>query len=152
MNMTMSQSISARPIEILLVDDDDDDVLLTKKTLEKDRVLNHIHRVEDGVEAMDYLRNQGQYTDATRPDLILLDLNMPRKDSREVLKEVKEDKSLCTIPVVVLTTSEDESDVLASYNYQANSFVTKPVDLNQFRNVIRSVGEYWFSVVKLPPK
>ena len=141
----------ARPIEILLVEDDDDDVRLTKKALENDRILNHVHRVEDGIEALEFLRKQGRFESSPRPDLILLDLNMPRMDGRAVLKEIKEDKDLCLIPVVVLTTSDNESDIAASYEYRANSYVTKPVDLDKFRQVVSTIKEYWFTVVKLPP-
>jgi len=141
----------ARPIEILLVEDDDDDVLLTKRALENDRMLNTMHRVEDGVQALEFLRREGDFKDAPRPDLILLDLNMPRKDGREVLKEIKADKNLRRIPVVVLTTSENESDIASSYDCQANSYVTKPVDLNKFKEVVSTIKKYWFAVVKLPP-
>ncbi len=150
--MRSDQNTLARPIEVLLVEDDDDDVRLMYKSLEADRVLNRIHRVEDGIEALQYLRRQGEFADAARPDLILLDLNMPRKDGRQVLKEIKEDEDLRLIPVVVLTTSEDDTDILASYQHQVNSYVTKPVDLLKFREVLKSVGDYWFSVVRLPPK
>lgn len=142
---------SARPIEILLVEDDDDDVRLTKKAFASDRILNRIHRVEDGVQAMQFLRAEGEFSDAVRPDLILLDLNMPRKSGREVLQEIKEDPQLRRIPVVVLTTSDDERDVLHSYDHQANSYVTKPVDLDKFREVLKTLKDYWFSVVRLPP-
>lgn len=141
----------ARPIEVLLVDDDDDDVRLTRKSLEHDRVLNRIHRVQDGVEAMEFLRREGPFEAAVRPDLILLDLNMPRMDGREVLKELKQDRDLSLIPVVILTTSSDERDVYLSYEQSANSYVTKPVDLLQFKTVLQGLREYWFSVVKLPP-
>ena len=148
---TENWSQSARPIEILLVEDDDDDVLLMQKALEQDRILNRMHRVEDGVEALEFLRRQGRFEFAPRPDLVLLDLNMPRKDGREVLKEVKEDEDLKRIPVVVLTTSDNENDIAKSYEYQANSYVTKPVDLGKFKHVIATLKEYWFTVVKLPP-
>lgn len=143
---------SARPIVILLVDDDDDDVRLTRKAFENDRVLIRLHRVEDGIQAMQFLRREGDFADAPRPDLILLDLNMPRKSGREVLKEIKEDPQLHRIPVVVLTTSDDEKDVARSYEHQANSYVTKPVDLDQFREVLKTLKDYWFSVVRLPPE
>jgi CheY-like chemotaxis protein len=144
-------SQSARPIEILLVEDDDDDVVLTQKALENDRILNRVHRVEDGVEALEYLRREGRFEFAPRPDLILLDLNMPRKDGREVLRDIKNDEDLKAIPVVVLTTSDAESDIASSYEYQANSYVTKPVDLEKFKKVVATIKEYWFTVVKLPP-
>lgn len=140
----------ARPIEVLLVEDDDDDVTLMRKSFERDRILNRIHRVEDGVEALSYLRREGDFADAIRPDLILLDLNMPRLDGRGVLREIKLDPELRTIPVIVLTTSEDEADVLSSYHYQANSYVTKPVGLVQFRKALETLKDYWFSVVRLP--
>lgn len=142
--------VSARPIEILLVDDDDDDVRLAAKTLEHDRVLAHLHRAEDGVEAVAFLERSGPYTDAPRPDLILLDLNMPRMDGRQVLQRIKQDPDLKTIPVVVLTSSDDEADIAASYAHQANSYITKPVDLMQFRSVLRSLKRYWFTIVALP--
>jgi len=142
---------SARPIDILLVEDDDQDVHLMRKTLEKDRVINRVHRVEDGVEAMEYLRRQGKFKNATSPDLILLDLNMPRKDGRETLREIKQDKELCKTPVVVLTSSDDQYDIATSYEHRANSYVTKPVDLLQFRDILQALDNYWFSVVKLPP-
>ncbi|QDV24136.1 response regulator [Aureliella helgolandensis] len=142
--------ISTPPVVILLVEDDDDDVLLISKTFKTDVVRSQLFRVEDGVQAIEFLRRQGQFADAPRPDLILLDLNMPRKDGREVLKEIKEDVDLRLIPVVVLTTSESESDILASYNYHANSFISKPLDLVEFRQVLAAIREYWFSIVKLP--
>lgn len=144
-------NLSVRPIEILLIEDDDDDVRLTTKAFEKDRICNRVHRVEDGIEAMAYLRREGLFTDAVRPDLILLDLNMPRKSGREVLREIKDDAEFRSIPVVVLTTSDDEKDVATSYDRQANSYVTKPVDLAKFREVLKTLKDYWFSVVRLPP-
>jgi CheY-like chemotaxis protein len=133
------------------VEDDDDDVRLTRRTLANDRVLTHIHRVQDGVEAMEFLGREGNFADAARPDLILLDLNMPRMDGREVLKAIKQDNDLSLIPVVVLTTSDDERDIMESYEHRANSYVTKPVDLLQFKNVLQGLQNYWFSLVKLPP-
>jgi two-component system, chemotaxis family, response regulator Rcp1 len=142
---------SVQPIEVLLVEDDDDDARLMRKTLENDHVLITIHRVEDGVEAMAYLRREGKFADAVRPDLILLDLNMPRKDGRAVLKEIKEEDDLLSIPVVVLTTSDDERDIIESYWHKANSFITKPVDLLRIRKVLEILKDYWFSIVKLPP-
>lgn len=144
------QSAHIRPIEILLVDDDDDDVRLTQQTLKRDRVLCSIHRAEDGVEAMQFLHRKPPFEQAPRPDLILLDLNMPRMDGREVLKRVKEDNGFREIPVVILTTSDDDQDILESYEHRANSYVTKPVDLAQFRDVLQTLKLYWFSVVKLP--
>lgn len=150
MPVDQNRSQLARPVEILLVEDDDDDVLLTEKTLRNDRILNRLHRVEDGIVALEFLRREGRFEFAPRPDLILLDLNMPRMDGRTLLKKIKEDYDLRSIPVVVLTTSEAESDVIASYESHANSFATKPVDLNDFRKVLGGIKDYWFSVVKLP--
>ncbi|MCA9149368.1 MAG: response regulator [Planctomycetales bacterium] len=142
---------SARPIEILLVEDNDADAFLTQKAFDGNRIINRVHRVEDGVNALAYLRHQDPYIDAVRPDLILLDLNMPRKNGREVLKEIKNDPDLRRIPVVVFTTSDDEKDVFDSYEQQANSYITKPVDLEKLREVLQKMKEYWFSIVKLPP-
>lgn len=139
-------------IEVLFVEDDDDDYFLSLKAMSRDRVLINTHRVEDGVEAMAYLRREPPYEHATRPDLMLLDLNMPRMDGRQVLKEVKSDPDLKSIPVVVLTTSDDENDLHESYAQQANSFITKPVGLPQFRECLATLQEYWFTVVKLPTR
>ena len=141
---------SPRPIDILLVEDDDDDVRLIAKTLERDRVLNTVHRVCNGLEAMQFLRQEEPFSGAGRPDLILLDLNMPKMDGREVLKACKQDADLCTIPIVVFTSSDDERDVLESYEHKASSYVTKPVDLIQFRDVMKTLSEYWFCIVTLP--
>ena len=138
------------PIEILLVEDDPDDVLLTRKALDEGRMLNNLHVVRDGVEAMEFLYQRGQYSDAPRPGIVLLDLNMPRKDGREVLAEVKSDEHLKSIPIIVLTTSEAEQDILKSYNLHANAYVPKPVDPDEFVRVIRSFDTFWLSVVKLP--
>lgn len=141
-----------RPMEILLVEDDPADIKLTKRALEKDRILNRIHVVRDGIEAMQFLHQEGEFADAPRPDLILLDLNMPRKDGRETLHEIKSDPHLQMIPVVVVTTSVEESDIAKSYTEHANSYITKPVDMFQFHKAIQAVNAYWFSVVKLPPQ
>jgi CheY-like chemotaxis protein len=146
----MMNSARGEPIEILLVEDSPDDADLTIDALREGRVRNRVTVVEDGVEAMAYLRRQGQYADAPRPDLILLDLNLPRKDGREVLAEIKEDPHLRRIPVVMMTCSDDEKDVLAAYNLHVNCYVTKPVDLDQFLAVVRSIEHFWFTVVKLP--
>ena len=146
----MSTLVTSDPIQILLVDDSSDDVLLTRRALKKGKVLNQLSVVEDGVEAIDFLQRNGEYSDAPRPDIILLDLNMPRKDGREVLSEIKADDELKQIPVVVLTTSEAERDVLESSSLHANAFVTKPVDLDQFMQVIQTLEEFWFNIVKLP--
>jgi CheY-like chemotaxis protein len=140
-----------RPIEILLVEDNPGDVRLTREIFKAARIRNIIHTVEDGVEAMEYLRNQGKYADAAKPDLILLDLNLPRKDGREVLAEIKTDDELKRIPVVVLTISKAEEDILKTYSLHANCYITKPVDLDQFIKVVASIEDFWLSVVKLPP-
>jgi chemotaxis family two-component system response regulator Rcp1 len=141
----------ARQIEILMVEDSPTDRLIAMEALEHAKVLNHLHWVEDGIEAMEFLRQSGRFANAPRPDLILLDLNMPRKDGREVLAEIKGDPLLKFIPVVVLTTSRDESDVLKAYGLHANCFVSKPVDFNAFTAVVRSIEHFWFTVVALPP-
>jgi CheY-like chemotaxis protein len=141
---------AVRPIEVLLVEDDAGDVLMTREALEEGKVLNRLSVVGDGVEALDYLRCQEPYADATRPDLILLDLNLPKRDGRAVLEEVKGDPDLRRIPIVVLTTSEAEEDVLRSYDLHANAYVTKPVDFDRFVEVIRQIDEFFISVVRLP--
>ena len=150
----MSEPVAGalQPIQLLLVDDDDVDVKLTLRALASDRVINHVNVVHDGVEAMAYLRREGKYANAVRPDLIFLDLNMPRMDGREVLREIKADKDFSAIPVVVLTTSDADEDVLRSYKEHANSYITKPIDMVQFRHAIRALEQYWFAVVKLPGK
>jgi CheY-like chemotaxis protein len=141
-----------RPIEILLVEDNPGDVRLTIEALKEGKVRNNLAVAKDGVEALAFLRRQGSYTDANRPDLILLDLNLPRKDGREVLAEIKEDPALRRIPVVVLTTSKAEEDIVRTYDLHANCYITKPVDLEQFISVVRSIDDFWLSVVRLPPK
>ena len=141
-----------KPIDILLVDDDEGDVLLTKKALHNGRLCNTIYVARDGVEAMDFLKHRGDFPNSPRPELILLDLNMPRKDGREVLYEIKQDPDLRTIPVVVLTTSDADQDILRSYDLHANCYVTKPVELEQFTRVVKDIRGYWFSIVKLPPR
>jgi two-component system, chemotaxis family, response regulator Rcp1 len=147
MNLT-----SARPVEILLVEDSPSDVALTIEALRGGKMANNLNRVADGVEAMAYLNREGKYAQSTRPDLIMLDLNLPRKDGREVLKELKSDPSLRSIPVIVLTTSRDDRDVLRSYELNANCYITKPVDFQQFIDVIRSIENFWLTVVTLPAK
>ena len=139
------------PIEILLVEDNPGDVRLTKEALKEGKVYSNLHTVKDGVEAMEFLRRQGKYKDVPRPDIILLDLNLPRKDGREVLEEIKSDELLKRIPVVVLTTSKAEEDVLRTYNLHANCYVTKPVDLEKFMVVVKSIDVFWLTVVTLPP-
>lgn len=140
-----------KPIEILLVEDNPGEIRLTREVMKEGKVLNQLNVVMDGVEAMAYLRNEGEYKDATRPDLLLLDLNLPKKNGREVLKEIKEDPDLKRIPVVVLTISRDERDILKSYDLHANCYITKPVDLQQFISVVKAVEDFWLTVVKLPP-
>jgi two-component system response regulator len=141
---------SGRPIEILLVEDSSTDVMLAEEALEHAKMRNNLHVVKDGVEAMAFLRNEGKYFDVPRPDLMLLDLNMPRKDGREVLAEVKADDNLKTIPVVVLTTSQAQEDVLKAYGLHANCYISKPVDFQQFTNVVQAIDQFWFTVVTLP--
>jgi len=139
-----------RPVEILLVEDNPGDVRLTKEGLAESKVRNNLHVARDGVEAMAFLRREGEHAGAVRPDLIVLDLNLPRMDGREVLSAVKSDARFKTIPVVVLTTSRAEQDVLRSYELQANCFITKPGDLEQFLTVVRSIEDFWMTVVTLP--
>lgn len=140
------------PIEILLVEDNIADVRLTREALKEEKVFNNLTVLTDGVEVMDYLHRKGQYSEATRPDLILLDLNLPRKDGREVLREIKNDEELRSIPVVVLTVSSADVDIRDSYNLHANCFITKPLDLNQFSKVVKSIQDFWLTIVKLPAK
>jgi CheY-like chemotaxis protein len=139
------------PIEILLVEDNPGDVRLTREALKEGKVYSNLHTVKDGVEAMEFLRRQGKYSSVPRPDIILLDLNLPKKDGREVLQEIKTDDQLKRIPVVVLTTSKAEEDVLRTYNLHANCYVTKPVDLEKFMVVVKSIDVFWLTVVTLPP-
>ena len=139
-----------RPIKILLVEDNPGDVELTQDALLKSKVVTEVAVVGDGEEAMEYLRRQGRYAEELPPDLVLLDLNLPKKDGLEVLKELREATDLKHIPVVVLTTSEAERDILASYQLGANCFISKPVDLTQFRIVVESIDDFWFTIVKLP--
>lgn len=139
-----------KPIEILLVEDNPGDVRLTIEALKEAKVINHLTVLKDGVEALAYLRRQGQYAKAARPHLIVLDLNLPKKDGREVLADIKADDGLKRIPVVVLTTSQAEEDVLKTYNLHANCYITKPVDLDQFVRVVRSIEDFWLGIVVLP--
>jgi len=145
-------AISGTPIQILLVEDSPSDAKLTLKALNLAKVANKVFHVEDGMEAMDFLFRRGMYADSPRPDLILLDLNLPKKDGREVLEELKRDASLNTIPVVVLTTSKAEEDVLRSYQLHANCYITKPVNFERFLEVVQSIEQFWLSVVVLPKK
>ena len=148
----MTDSVTGDPVEILLAEDNPGDVKLTKKALEQGQVLNNLHVVNDGVEAMAYLRQDNGYEDAKRPDLLLLDLNMPRMDGREVLEAVKSDDSLRRIPVVVLTSSEAEEDIVQSYDLHANAYLTKPVDFDGFLDIVGRIEDFWLTVVKRPPE
>jgi two-component system response regulator len=143
---------TARIFEVLLVEDSDTDVLMTREALEHDKVLINLHVVEDGVEAMAFLRREDPHGRAPRPDLILLDLNLPRKDGREVLAEIKADADLKSIPVVILTTSNAEEDILRAYGLHANCYVTKPVDFECFTKVVQTIKGFWFTIVTLPPE
>ncbi|MHA2295425.1 MAG: response regulator [Candidatus Hodarchaeales archaeon] len=140
------------PINILLVEDNPGDVRLTQEALNESKLGNDLHVVKDGVEALAFLRREGVYSDVPRPDLILLDLNLPKKDGREVLEVIKEDDNLRSIPVVVLTASKAEEDVLKTYNLHANCYITKPIDFTQFTKVVSSIKEFWFTIVKLPSR
>lgn len=140
------------PIEILLVEDNPGDVRLTKEALKEGKVANIINVAVDGMDAMAFLKRAGNYANAPRPDLILLDLNLPKKNGREVLAEIKMDPDLKSIPVVILTTSQAEKDIIATYKLHPNCYITKPVDFDQFINVVKSIENFWFTVVKLPPK
>jgi len=146
----MNSKTISKPIEILLAEDNPGDVRLTKEALNEGKVLNKLHVVEDGVEAVEFLNREGSYADMPRPDLILLDLNLPKKDGREVLAEIKTNENLKRIPVVVLTTSRSEEDILKSYDLNANCYITKPVDLDQFISVVKSINDFWLTIVKLP--
>ena len=141
---------NAQPIEILLVEDNLGDARLAEEALKDSKINNNLYHVEDGVEAMQFLHRQHNYTDVPLPDLILLDLNLPRKDGREVLAEIKEDPELRLIPVVVLTTSEAERDLVRTYNLHANAYIVKPIDLDRFIEVVEAIENFWFTIVKLP--
>lgn len=148
--MTILEGIM--PIDILIVDDNRADIRLVQEIFKKGKMVINLNVALDGVEAMDYLRKEGKYKNVYSPDLILLDLNMPRKDGREVLEDIKIDDKLKTIPVIVMTISKAEEDILRSYSLHANAYIVKPIDLEQFMNVVRSIEDFWFTVVKLPPK
>ncbi|MBD1929675.1 response regulator [Trichocoleus sp. FACHB-90] len=139
------------PVEILLVEDNEGDIRLTKEAFRESMVWNHMNVVKDGAEALAFLRREGKYTDAIRPGIILLDLNLPKRSGIEVLEEIKRDDELKHIPVVVLTSSQAEQDILNSYNFHANCFITKPLDLEQFLQVVQSIKDFWLTIVKLPP-
>lgn len=146
--MTIFESTMA--VDILIVDDNRADIRLVQEIFKKGKMIVNLHAVLDGIEAMEYLRKEGKYKDARLPDLILLDLNMPKKDGREVLEEIKSDEMLKAIPVIVMTISKTEEDILRSYNLHANAYIVKPIELGQFMNTVRSIEDFWLTVVKLP--
>jgi len=146
----MNHEVKIKLADILLVEDNAGDVRLAEEALKESRLLNKLYQVEDGIQAMAFLRQEGEYSDAPRPDLVLLDLNLPRKNGREVLAEIKADETLKRIPVVVLTISRAEEDVLKSYNLHANCYISKPFDMEQFVRVVKSIEDFWFSIVRLP--
>ena len=149
--MTVTEH-ATRPIEVLLVEDNPGDVRLTVEALKEAKVLNHLSVAGDGADALAFLRRQGAHAQAPRPELILLDLNLPKKDGREVLAEIKEDADLRRIPVVILTTSQAEQDIVKTYNLHANCYITKPVELDQFMEIVKSIEGFWLSIVRLPPE
>jgi two-component system, chemotaxis family, response regulator Rcp1 len=146
----MSFQATSRPVEILLVEDNPGDVRLTREALTEAKVRNNLYVATDGVQAIAFLRREGEFAGAVRPDLILLDLNLPRKDGREVLEEIKADPALRQIPVVILTSSQAEQDIVRAYDLHANCYISKPVDLDQFIKVVKSIEDFWFAIVKLP--
>jgi CheY-like chemotaxis protein len=148
----MTDEPQSRLVEILLVEDDPGDVLMTREAFADHKVRNQLHVVSDGAEAMSFLRNEDQYAESPRPDLVLLDLNLPKMDGREVLQAIKSDPDLASIPVVVLTTSEAEEDILRSYSLHANAYVTKPVDFERFISVVREIDDFFVTVVRLPSR
>ncbi|MDN3511051.1 MAG: response regulator [Candidatus Jettenia sp. CY-1] len=150
--MNMNSEARALPIEILLVEDSPGDVRLTQEALKESKLKNNLHVVGDGAEAMAFLRKKGKYAAVPRPDLILLDLNLPKKDGREVLTEIKTDNNLLHIPVVILTVSRSEEDILRSYGLHANCYIVKPIDFNQFISVVKAIENFWFTIVKLPQR
>ncbi len=147
----MGSKDKLRPVEILLVEDNPGDVRLIKEAFKGGKLINNLHVVGNGVEALAYLKKQGKFNDRPTPDLILLDLNLPKKDGRELLVEIKEDTQFKHIPVIVLTTSNAEADITESYKSRANCYITKPVEMNQFIKIVQSIEHFWFSIVKLPP-
>jgi len=148
----MTSAKTGRPIDILMVEDNPGDVRLAREAFKEVKVLNELHVVEDGVEALAFLRRQGKYANAVRPELILLDLNLPKKDGREVLAEIKEDPDLRRIPVVILTVSKAEEDIIRTYDLHANCYITKPVDLEGFMKIVRAIEGFWLTIVELPSK
>ncbi|MFH0733047.1 MAG: response regulator [bacterium] len=147
----MNNITSGYPVEILLVEDNPGDVKLTQLALLETKVNNNLHVATDGLEAMEFIYKKGKYSDAPRPDIILLDLNLPKKDGREVLEEIKKDENFKRIPIVILTSSKAEEDIIKSYNLHANCYITKPLDLLQFLEIIKSIENFWLTIVKLPP-
>jgi len=147
----MAINSKIKPIEILLVEDNPGDIRLTQEALKDAKIINNVNLAKDGVEAISFLRREGNYTGAVRPDLILLDLNLPKKNGLEVLEEIKSDLDLKRIPVVILSVSKLEEDIIKTYNNYANCYIIKPVDLNQFLEVIKSIEDFWLTIVKLPP-
>ena len=146
------ETTHAEPVEILLVEDDQDDIFLTKKAFEQQNVLNNLHVVRDGVDAMTFLRQEDDHADAPRPDIILLDLNLPTMDGDEVLEAIEDESDLSMIPVVVLTSSDAEEDIVRSYELNANAYLTKPVDFEGFMGVVESIDQFWINFVKVPEK
>jgi len=146
----MGSEALGKPVEILLVEDNPGDVRLTQEAFKDGKMLNKLHVVEDGMEALAFLKREGKYTDVPRPELILLDLNLPRKDGRDVLAEIKADRDLKRIPVVILTTSRSEEDILRSYDLNANCYITKPLEFDKFIEIVKSIEDFWLTIVKLP--
>jgi len=151
-NKLKMEESNVKIFDILVVEDNPGDARLTREVLNDNTILSCLYVVNDGVEAMEFLRNKGKFKDSPKPDLIIMDLNLPRKDGREVLAEIKNDEGLKHIPIVIMTISQAEEDIIRSYKLHANCFITKPIDLNQFIKVIKLIEEFWFSIVKLPPK
>jgi len=150
--MKLMRNTSIKFVDILVVEDNAGDARLIREVLNDNKIFNSLKVVKDGVEALEFLRNKGKFKDEPKPDLIILDLNLPRKDGREVLSEVKNDDNLKHIPIVIMTISQAEEDIMKSYSLYANCYITKPIDLDEFIKVIRSIEDFWFSIVKLPPK
>ncbi|MFZ1126692.1 response regulator [Methanoregula sp.] len=150
MTDTAAKMFTTRPVEILLVEDNPADIALTSEALEDSKMLNNLNVVNDGVEAMEFLHREGKYQSAPRPDLILLDLNLPRKNGREVLEEIRADPSLTIIPVVIMTVSKDEKDIYETYRLHANCYIQKPVRFGEFIEIVKSIENFWFSIVMLP--
>ena len=152
MKISVDKKMEARPVDILLVEDNPGDVRLTREALRDAKLLNEIYVAKDGVEAMEFIHREGSFENVPVPDLILLDLNLPRKDGREVLAEIKKDSKLTRIPVVILSSSKADEDIIKTYNLHANAYIIKPVDLNRFVEMMHVLDEFWFTIVKLPPK